>query len=184
VGVPVIGVLVSGAGSNLQALLDAGLPVGAVASNVHGASALDRAATASVPTGVFALEAYPSREARDVAMADWLEAHGVTLVVCAGYMHLLTPAFLERFPDRVVNVHPALLPAFPGAHPVRDALEAGVSETGATVHLVDEGVDTGRALRRETVPVLPGDTVETLHARIREVEHRILPEVVGELCDA
>jgi len=180
----VIGVLVSGAGSNLQALLDAGLPVGAVASNVEGAHALGRAAGADVPAAVFPLAAYPSRVERDSAMADWLEAHGVTLVVCAGYMHILTPPFLDRFPGSVVNVHPALLPAFPGAHAVEDALAAGVSETGATVHLVDEGIDTGPALRRESVPVLPGDTVETLHARIREVEHRILPEVVRELCEA
>ncbi len=179
-----IGVLVSGTGSNLQALLDAGLPVGAVAANVEGAPALARAARADVPTAVFPLERYASRAERDVAMATWLEAHGVTLVVCAGYMHVLTPAFLARFPDRVVNVHPALLPAFPGAHAVEDALAAGVSETGATVHLVDEGVDTGPALRQESVPVRPGDTVETLHARIREVEHRILPEVVRELCEA
>lgn len=179
-----IGVLVSGSGTNLQALLDAGLPISAVASNKAGVLALERARAAGVVFETFELDAYRSRGERDLVMAGWLETQGVELVVCAGYMHLLTPAFLERFPDRVVNVHPALLPAFPGAHAVRDALEAGVSETGATVHLVDEGVDTGRALRRETVPVLPGDTVDTLHARIREVEHRILPEVVGELCDA
>ena len=114
-------------------------------------------------------------------MADWLGSKGVTLVVCAGYMHLLRPCFLERFPERVVNVHPALLPAFPGAHPVEDALAAGVEEAGATVHLVDVGVDTGPVLRQEAVPVLPGDTAATLHARIREIEHRILPQVVGEL---
>ncbi len=102
-------------------------------------------------------------------------------MVCAGYMQLLTPAFLDRFPGRVVNVHPALLPAFPGAHAVEDALAAGVPETGATVHLVDEGVDTGPVLRQEAVAVLPGDTPETLHARIRAVEHRLLPEIVREL---
>ncbi len=176
-----IGVLVSGAGSNLQALLDAGLPVTAVAANVTGAPALERAAEAGVATAAFPLTAYPDRETRDADMAGWLELHGVSLVVCAGYMHLLTPRFLGRFPERVVNVHPALLPAFPGAHPVEDALAAGVSETGATVHLVDTGVDTGPVLRQEPVHVLPGDTVETLHARIREVEHRILPEVVRGL---
>ncbi len=176
-----IGVLVSGAGSNLQALLDAGLPVTAVAANVKGSPALERAEEAGVATAAFPLTAYPDRETRDADMGGWLELHGVSLVVCAGYMHLLTPRFLACFPERVVNVHPALLPAFPGAHPVEDALAAGVSETGATVHLVDEGVDTGRVLRQEGVPVLPGDTVETLHARIREVEHRILPEVVRGL---
>jgi phosphoribosylglycinamide formyltransferase-1 len=104
--------------------------------------------------------------------------------VCAGYTHLLTIDFLDRFLGRVVNVHPALLPAFPGAHAVEDALAAGVRETGATVHLVDEGVDTGPVLRQEAVPVLPDDTVESLHARIREVEHRLLPEVVKELIAA
>lgn len=179
-----IGVLVSGAGSNLQALLDARLPVAAVASNVTGAAALDRAVAAGVPVAVFELDGYPDRPARDAAMAGWLAAHGADLVVLAGYMHLLTPAFLDRFPGRVVNVHPALLPAFPGARAVEEALEAGVPETGATVHLVDEGVDTGPVLRQEAVPVLPGDTAESLHARIRTVEHRLLPEVVRELTRA
>jgi phosphoribosylglycinamide formyltransferase-1 len=117
-------------------------------------------------------------------MAAWLEEHGVDLVVCAGYMYLLRPGFLARFPDRVVNVHPALLPAFPGAHAVEEALAAGVEQTGASVHLVDEGVDTGPVLRQEPVAVLPGDTPETLHARIREVEHRLLPAVVRELIGA
>jgi phosphoribosylglycinamide formyltransferase-1 len=114
-------------------------------------------------------------------MSGWLGLHGVDLVVAAGYMHLLTPAFLKRFPGRVVNVHPALLPAFPGLHAVEEALAAGVDETGATVHIVDEGVDTGPVLLQEPVVVLPGDTVETLHARIREVEHRLLPRAVWEL---
>ena len=113
-------------------------------------------------------------------MADWLEAHGVTLVVLAGYMHLLTPAFLDRFPGAVVNVHPSLLPSFPGGHPVEDQLAAGVTESGATVHLVDEGVDSGPILAQERVPVLPGDTAESLHERIQAVEHRLLPEIVRE----
>jgi phosphoribosylglycinamide formyltransferase-1 len=177
----VIGVLVSGAGSNLQALLDAGLPVRAVASNVEGAGALARAEAAGVPSAVFPLEAFADRPARDAAMAGWLTDRGVELVVCAGYLHLLTSAFLERFPQRVVNVHPALLPAFPGARAVEDALAAGAERTGATVHLVDGGVDTGPVLCQEAVPVLPGDTAETLHARIREVEHRLLPAAVREL---
>jgi phosphoribosylglycinamide formyltransferase-1 len=176
-----IGVLLSGEGSNLQALVDAGLPVAAVASNVPGARGLARAEAAGLPTAAFPLSAYPDRETRDADMAGWLELHGADLVVCAGYMHLLTPAFLDRFPERVVNVHPALLPAFPGAHAVEDAIAAGVTVTGATVHLVDQGVDTGPVLRQETVPVLPHDTPETLHARIKEVEHRLLPDVVREL---
>jgi phosphoribosylglycinamide formyltransferase 1 len=177
----VIGVLVSGDGSNLQALIAAGLPIAAVASNRPDARALDRAARAGIATGVFELDGYASREERDAAMAGWLGAQGAALVVCAGYMHLLTPAFLDRFPGRIVNVHPALLPRFPGTHPIDDALAAGVDETGATVHYVDEGVDTGPVIRQEAVPVEPGDTVETLRARIQAVEHRLLPQVVREL---
>jgi len=176
-----IGVLVSGAGSNLQALIDAGIPIAAVASNVAGAAALERAARIEAPLAVLALDDYLDRDARDAAMADWLASLCVGLVVCAGYMHLLRPVFLARFPGRVVNVHPALLPAFPGAHAVEEALAAGARETGATVHLVDEGVDTGAVLRQEAVAVFPGDTPETLHARIRLVEHRLLTEVVREL---
>ncbi|HXG75999.1 MAG TPA: phosphoribosylglycinamide formyltransferase [Gaiellaceae bacterium] len=177
-----VGVLVSGEGTNLQALLDAGLPVAAVASNVASARALARAAAAGVPTAVFALADYADREARDAAMAAWLEEQGVELVVCAGYMHLLTPAFLARFPSRVVNVHPAPLPDFPGAHPLEDVLAAGASHAAATVHLVDEGVDSGPVLASEPVPVLAGDTVDTLRARVHEAEHRVLPRVVRELC--
>ena len=175
-----IGVLVSGGGTNLQALLDAGLPVVAVASNKRDAPALTRAR--EIPTASFELDDYDSREARDAAMAEWLESEGAELVVLAGYMQLLTSAFLERFPDRIVNVHPSLLPAFPGAHPVEDQLAAGVRESGATVHLVDAGIDSGPILAQERVPVLPGDTPETLHERIKTVEHRLLPEVVRELC--
>ena len=176
-----VGVLVSGSGSNLQALIDAEIEIAAVASNVEGATALARATVAGIPTAVFALADFRNRDERDGAMAEWLSARGVELVVCAGYMHLLRPVFLDRFPGRVVNVHPALLPAFPGASAVEDALSAGAAETGATVHLVDEGVDTGAVLRQEAVAVIPGDTPATLHARIRSVEHRLLPEVVREL---
>ena len=178
-----IGVLVSGEGTNLQALLDAGLPVVAVASNRHGAPALRRAAARGIPTCAFELGEHPDRAARDAAMADWLEAHGVRLVVLAGYLHLLTPGFLARFPRAVVNVHPSLLPAFPGLHAVEAQLAAGVAEAGATVHLVDEGVDSGPVLAQERVPVLAGDTPETLHRRIKAVEHRLLPAVVRELCE-
>jgi phosphoribosylglycinamide formyltransferase-1 len=178
----VIGVLASGDGSNLQALLDAGLPVVAVGSNKADAPALDRARAAGVPAAGFPLEDYPDRPARDLALADWLEAKGVRLVVLAGYMHLLTQPFLERFPDRVVNVHPSLLPDYPGMRAIKEQLAAGVDESGVTVHLVDEGVDSGPILRQERVPVLAGDTPRTLHARIKTVEHRLLPEVVRELC--
>ena len=132
-------------------------------------------------TAVFARPDFADRAARDAAMAAWLEAQGAGWIVCAGYMHLLTPAFLDRFPDRIVNTHSAPLPAFPGAHPIEDVLAAGVDETAATVHYVDEGVDTGAVIAAEPVPVLPDDTPDTLRARVQAVEHALLPRVVGEL---
>ena len=174
-----IGVLVSGEGSNLQALLDAALPVSAVASSRAGARALERAETAGVTAAAFPLEQFADRDQRDTIMANWLQEQGVRFVVCAGYMHLLTPQFLERFPERIVNVHPSLLPEFPGARAIDDALAAGVEETGVTIHYVDEGLDSGSVIRQEPVPVHPADT---LIDRIHAVEHRILPEVVRELC--
>ncbi len=175
-----IGVLVSGEGTNLQALIDDGLPIAAVASNRSDARALERAEAAGIPTAVFELDDYASREERDGAMADWLVSQGVTLVVCAGYMHLLRPSFLKRF-NSIVNTHSAPLPEFPGAHPIEDVLAAGVPETAATVHYVDEGVDTGPVIVAEPVPVREDDTVETLRARVQEVEHRLLPRAVREL---
>jgi phosphoribosylglycinamide formyltransferase-1 len=175
----VIGVLVSGEGTNLQALIDAGLPIAAVASNRAGVAALQRAESAGIPARVFELDRYADRDARDRELADWLLLRGVDLVVLAGYMHLLTASFLDRFPDRIVNVHPSLLPAFPGAHAVEDALAAGVDTTGVTVHFVDEGLDTGAVIRQEPVAVEPR---ATLLDRIHAVEHRLLPEVVQELC--
>jgi phosphoribosylglycinamide formyltransferase-1 len=174
-----IGVLVSGNGTNLQALLDAGLPVSAVAANRKDAYALSRAREAGVPTATFSLDCHVDRTERDLVMATWLEEHGVELVVLAGYMHLLTPPFLKRFPERVINVHPSLLPAFPGAHAIDDALAAGVETTGVSVHYVDEGLDTGRLIVQEDVAVEPRDT---LAERIHTVEHRLLPEVVKDLC--
>jgi phosphoribosylglycinamide formyltransferase 1 len=180
----VIAVLVSGEGTNLQALLDAELPVVAVASNNPIARALERADRADVPAAAFPLEDYADRATRDAAMAGWLEERGARWVVCAGYMHLLTPAFLDRFPGRIVNTHSAPLPDFPGAHPIEDVLAAGVAETAATVHYVDEGIDTGAVIAAERVPVLPGDTAETLRARVQEVEHELLPRIVKELIAA
>jgi phosphoribosylglycinamide formyltransferase 1 len=165
----VIAVLASGEGTNLQALIDADLPIVAVASDKPGARALERAGAAGIPAEQFADEG---------SMADWLDGCGVRLIVLAGYMRLLSPAFLGRF-DPIVNVHPSLLPAFPGLRAIERAVEAGVPETGVTVHLVDEGIDTGPVLRQEPVPVEPRST---LVQRIHEVEHRLLPEVVRELC--
>jgi phosphoribosylglycinamide formyltransferase 1 len=173
-----IGVLVSGHGSNLQALLDAGLPVSAVATNRKDAYALVRARAAGVATATFSLDCHADREERDLVMATWLEEHGVELVVLAGYMHLLTKPFLDRFPARIVNVHPSLLPDFPGAHAIEDALAANVETTGVTVHLVDEGLDTGAVLRQEEVPLEPRTTLEE---RIHAAEHRLLPTVVREM---
>jgi phosphoribosylglycinamide formyltransferase-1 len=174
-----IGVLVSGEGTNLQALIDAGLPIAAVASNRSDAGALARADAAGIPSRIFELDGYSDRAARDRELADWLQLRGVDFVVLAGYLHLLTPAFLDRFRDRIVNVHPSLLPQFPGARAIADAVAAGVDTTGVTVHYVDEGLDTGAVIRQEPVAVEPRATlVERIHA----VEHRILPEVVKELC--
>jgi phosphoribosylglycinamide formyltransferase-1 len=175
----VIGVLVSGNGTNLQALIDAGLPVTAVASNRNDAYALSRARDAGIPTATFSLDCHADRTERDLVMATWLEEQGVELVVLAGYMHLLTEPFLRRFPERIVNVHPSLLPAFPGARAIDDAVAAAVETTGVTVHVVDEGLDTGPVIAQEEVPVEPRDTLEE---RIHAVEHRLLPQVVRELC--
>ena len=175
-----IGVLVSGEGTNLQALIDDGLPIAAVASNRIGVRALERAEAAGIPAAAFELDDYEGRDERDAAMADWLVGQGVTFVVCAGYMHLLRTSFLNRF-ERIVNTHSAPLPEFPGAHPIEDVLAAGAKETAATVHYVDEGVDTGSVIVAEPVPVREDDTVETLRARVQEVEHRLLPKAVREL---
>ena len=177
-----IGVLVSGEGTNLQALIDSGLPIACVASNKAGVRALERAEAAGIETAIFAAADYESREARDVALAEWLRSRGVELVVCAGYMHLFRKPFFDYYGGRIVNAHSAPLPAFPGAHPIEDVLAAGVAETAATVHYVDEGIDSGPVIAAEPVPVLPEDTVESLRVRVQAVEHRLLPKVVGELC--
>ena len=176
-----IGVLVSGSGTNLQALIDAQLPIACVGSNKPGVMGLERAAKAGIETGVFERENYPDRPARDTALADWLQERGVEWVVLAGYMHVLTPAFLSRFPRRVINLHPALLPSFPGAHAIDEALAYGVRWTGVTVHFVDEGVDTGPVILQEPVEVKDDDDVTTLAERIHAVEHRLLPEA-ARLC--
>ena len=177
-----IGVLVSGEGTSLQALIDEGLPISGVASNTPGARALERARRACLPTAVFDVSDYASREDRDAAMAEWLERLGVDLVVCAGFMHLLRAPFLDRYGGRIVNTHSAPLPDFPGMHPIEDVLAAGVPETAATIHYVDEGIDTGPVIAAEPVPVRRDDTVDTLRARVQAVEHRLLPQVVKQLC--
>ena len=179
-----LAVLASGTGSNLQAILDTlhggpeGIVVAAVASDKPGARALERAQQAGVPTAPFALGDFPDRAARDAAMADWVAGQDVRLVVLAGYMQLLTPAFLGRFPHAVVNVHPALLPAFPGLDAVGQALAHGVKVFGVTVHYVDEGVDSGPIVLQRALELPharePQDVLEPLHA----VEHELLPEAI------
>jgi phosphoribosylglycinamide formyltransferase 1 len=182
-----VGVLVSGTGSNLQALLDELHPdviaVVGVASSRADALALDRARALGIPAAAFDIAEHPDREARDAAMAAWLEQCGASLIVCAGFMWLLTPAFRSRFPGRVINVHPSLLPAFPGKAALEDALAAGARETGVTVFVVDDGVDTGPVLAQARVPVEYDDRLDTLRARIQAVEHRILPETVRAIAE-
>jgi phosphoribosylglycinamide formyltransferase 1 len=177
-----VGVLASGAGTNLQAILDRvhgqGVQVVAVASDKPGARALERAVAAGVATAVFPRDEYPSRAARDAAMADWLESRGVELVVLAGYMQLLDPAFLHRF-ERVINVHPALLPAFPGIGAIQQALDYGVKVFGVTVHFVDEGVDTGRIILQRAVELPAATTQEEVHAAVRPIEHDLLCEAIS-----
>ena len=178
-------VLASGQGSTLQALLDAAAAphyparVVAVGSDRSSARALVRAAQAGLPGFAVPLVAGADRGAWDEELADAVAEHAPDLVVCAGFMRLLGPGFLGRFP--VVNTHPALLPSFPGAHAVRDALAYGVKITGVTVHLVDEGVDTGPVVAQAAVPVLPDDTEQTLHARIQDVEQPLYVQAVARL---
>jgi phosphoribosylglycinamide formyltransferase 1 len=178
-----VGVLASGAGTNLQAILDRvhgreGVEVVAVGSDQRGAQALERAASAGVETAVFAREDHADRAARDAAMADWLERHGVRLVVLAGYMQLLSPAFLQRFPDGVINVHPALLPAFPGIRAIEQALDYGVKVFGVTVHFVDDGVDTGRIILQRAVDLPAATEPDEVRAALRPIEHDLLCEAV------
>ena len=176
-----VGVLASGAGTNLQAILDRvhgahGVEVVAVASDQPGAAALDRAARAGVEAAVFA--AAEDRSARDAEIADWLEARGVELVVLAGYMALLDAAFLARFPQRVINVHPALLPAFPGLHAIEQALAYGVKVFGVTVHFVDDGVDTGPVIGQRALELPDAIDPAAVREALRPLEHDLLCESV------
>jgi phosphoribosylglycinamide formyltransferase-1 len=176
-------VLASGSGTNLQAILDTlhgreGIEVVGVGSDKPGARALERAREAGVETGLFPRDEHADREARDAAMAVWIEARGAHLVVLAGYMQLLSPAFVARFRGRVVNVHPALLPAFPGLDAIGQALAAGVETTGVTVHFVDEGVDTGPPIVQREVPVPADRDRARLEAAIHAVEHELYPEAI------
>jgi phosphoribosylglycinamide formyltransferase 1 len=178
-----VAVLASGRGSNLQALLDRvhgteGIEIVAVASDKPEAPALARARGAGIAVGVFAAAEYGDRVERDRAMADWLAERGVQLVVLAGYMQLLSPEFLARFPDRVINVHPALLPAFPGLGAVEQALAYGVKVFGVTVHFVDGGVDSGPVLLQRAIELPDASDPESVLANLHPIEHELLPEAV------
>jgi len=176
-------VLASGSGTNLQAILDQlhgreGIEVVGVGSDKPGAGALARAVGADVETAVFPADAYPDRLGRDAALGDWVASRGADLVVLAGYMQLLSEPFVTRFRGRVVNVHPALLPAFPGLDAIGQALAAEVEETGVTVHYVDEGVDTGPVIVQRAVPVPASRDRGALEAAVHAVEHQLYPEAI------
>jgi phosphoribosylglycinamide formyltransferase 1 len=178
-----VAVLASGTGTNLQAILDTvhgrdGIEVAAVGSNNPEAMALERARRAGVETAVFERDRFEDREARDRAIGDWLDERGVDLIVLAGYMELLSASFVERFRDRIINVHPALLPSFPGLDAVRQALAHGVKVTGVTVHFVDEGVDSGPIIVQRAVKVPDSGDWNDLEERIHAVEHELLPETI------
>jgi phosphoribosylglycinamide formyltransferase-1 len=178
-----VGVLASGAGTNLQAILDRvhgreGVEVAAVGTDRPGAEALLRAERAGVETAAFPRADFPDRAARDAAMADWLAGRGVELVVLAGYMQLVSPGFLERFRGAVINVHPALLPAFPGLRAIEQALDYGVKVTGVTVHFVDTGVDTGPIIAQRAVELSGSPDADDVRAALRPVEHDLLCDAV------
>jgi len=178
-----VGVLASGTGTNLQAILDRvhgrdGVEVVAVGSDKPAAPALGRARAAGVATEVFSRDAHPDRAARDEVMAAWLAGRGVELVVLAGYTQLLSPGFLDRFPQRVINVHPALLPAFAGMGAVEQALAYGVKLFGVTVHFVDEGVDSGAIILQRALELPEADDADAVRTALRPIEHDLLCEAV------
>jgi phosphoribosylglycinamide formyltransferase-1 len=181
-------VLASGSGTNLQAILDTlhrreGIEVVGVGTDKPDAWALERAQVESVPTAVFAADRYEDRAARDADMAEWIESREADLVVLAGYMQLLSDGFVARFRERIVNVHPALLPSFPGLDAIGQALAAGVETTGVTVHFVDEGVDTGPPILQREVAVPAGGDREALEKAVHAVEHRLYPEAIRMIAE-
>jgi len=181
-----VAVLVSGSGTNLQALIDEPTlrpHLELVVADRPGIRALDRAAAAGIATAIVDPAGFPSRDDFDQAVADTLREHGIDVVVSAGYLRVLGKRVLDVYEGRVLNVHPALLPSFPGTHAVRDAIAHGVRVTGVTVHLVDEGTDTGPIVAQEAVEVRPDDDWDSLEPRIHEVEHRLLPRALRALLD-
>jgi phosphoribosylglycinamide formyltransferase-1 len=185
-----VGVLASGSGTNLQALIDAATRgelgpahVVVVGANVPGCGAIDRAIKAGIPTFLRSHKDFATREDFDRALLDELRRHGVGLVVLAGFMRILTPTLLDAFPHRVVNIHPALLPSFPGVHAQKQAFDYGARFSGCTVHFVDAGTDTGPIIAQAVVPVLDGDDEEALRLRILVEEHRIYPAVIRAIAE-
>ena len=184
-----LGVLISGRGSNLKAIIDAiqggrlDASIAVVISNRAGAPGLDHATAAGIDTLVLNHTSYATREDYDRALAAELTNRGVALVCLAGFMRLLSPVFVDAFPNRILNIHPSLLPKYPGLHPQQQALDDGAAESGATVHFVNKELDAGPIVLQEAVPVLPGDTADSLAARILEVEHRLYPRAIQHVLD-
>ena len=178
-----LAVLASGTGSNLQALIEKvhgrdGIEIVCVASNKPDAQALGRARDAGIETEVFRAEDFPDRASRDIALADWLDEREVHLLVLAGFMEILTSGLIERFRGRIVNVHPSLLPAFPGVRSIEQALDYGVRVSGVTVHFVDEGVDSGPIIMQEAFELPYHRDIAAVEKRVHEIEHELLPRVV------
>lgn len=184
-----LGVLISGRGSNLQAIIDAierkqlDASIAVVISNRAGAPGLELARQAGIETLVLSHKGFPSREDYDRALVKELKDRGVALVCLAGFMRLLSPVMVGAFPNRILNIHPSLLPKYPGLHPQQQALDDGATESGATVHLVNNDLDAGPIVLQSSVPVLPGDTAEILAARILAVEHQLYPRAIQQVLD-
>jgi phosphoribosylglycinamide formyltransferase 1 len=182
-----LGVLISGRGSNLKAIIDAidqrrlDASIAVVISNRAEAAGLEHARRAGIETLVISHRGYPTREDYDRVLVRTLQDRDVALVCLAGFMRVLSPVFVEAFPDRILNIHPSLLPQYPGLHPQQQALDDGATVSGATVHFVNADLDAGPIVMQREVPVLPGDTVDTLAVRILEVEHRLYPEAIGKV---
>ena len=182
-----LGVLISGRGSNLKAIIDAiaqqrlDASIAIVISNQADAPGLDHAIKANIETLILSHKNYPTREDYDRALVGELRERDVALVCLAGFMRLLSPAFIDAYPDRILNIHPSLLPKYPGLHPQKQALDDGATESGATVHFVNKELDAGPSVMHRPVPILPGDTAETLAARILAVEHRLYPDAITKV---
>ena len=183
----ILGVLISGRGSNLKAIIDAiqeqrlDASIAVVISNRADAPGLDHAVRAGIETLVMSHKTYPSREDYDRALVDALKQRGVELVCLAGFMRLLSHLFVDAYTDRILNIHPSLLPKYPGLHPQQQALAEGATESGATVHFVNKDLDAGPIVMQRSVPILPGDTEEILAARILAVEHRLYPDAITKV---